>query len=302
MTSHCSKCGSPIDVVDRYCGTCGQPISPAGSARDFGKTADAPQPVAHQSRSFGKVALGFAGALLLAMGGYQMMQYAAPTATDIVSPAPQERRDGSGTAMAPPPAPIAPRAPSEGDKPSEHTAPDVRAGPETEAQATPPPFNVPGLPADHPLNEALRNSPGLQNHPLFELFKNLPPPQGQETARAAQPESAAPNPRSNAGRGWLGVKLQEVDADMASALGLPAPQGAIVAEVVAGGPASEKLSPTDVILEINGHSVRNVADASARLRGHAPGEAVRLRVLRNGHRMLFAVRVGSWTDPLNSAK
>ncbi|MBZ0210026.1 MAG: PDZ domain-containing protein [Hyphomicrobium sp.] len=204
--------------------------------------------------------------------------------------------------MAPPPAPIAPQSPSEGDKPSERAAPDVRAGPETEAQATPPPFNVPGLPADHPLNEALRNSPGLQNHPLFELFKNLPPPQGQETARAPQPESAAPNPRSNAARGWLGVKLQEVDADMASALSLPAPQGAMVAEVVAGGPASEKLSPADVILEINGQSVRNVADASARLGSRVPGEVVRLRVLRNGDRMLFAVRVGSWTDPLNSAK
>ena len=39
--------------------------------------------------------------------------------------------------------------------------------------------------------------------------------------------------------GWVGVKIQEVTNDMANALGMPRPEGSIVANITPGGPAEK---------------------------------------------------------------
>lgn len=292
MTGQCSKCGALIQSGDRFCGACGQPVSPVGEVgRDGEKTVDARQPAADRSRRLGKVGLAVAGAILLVVGGYQMMEREyghVPVATEPTSPASPSVDHTS------PPAPVqpAPRVLPRPDSPR-----DTRDTPAVGAQTqeTPPrtsseafPFaGIPGLPEDHPLNEFL---------------KRLPRPQGQETARATPtPGSPVPDAQSEAG-GWLGAKIQDIDTDMAAALGLPRAEGAIVAEVIAGGPASEKLKPGDAILEIDGQSVRDARDARTRLGSHAPGEPVRLRVLRNGDRIMIAVRLGSWSNSPSSAK
>ena len=50
-------------------------------------------------------------------------------------------------------------------------------------------------------------------------------------------------------RGWLGVKIQNVDEDTAASLGLSEPKGALVSEVTAPGPAAEAgLKNGDAIL------------------------------------------------------
>ena len=50
-------------------------------------------------------------------------------------------------------------------------------------------------------------------------------------------------------RGWLGVKIQNIDKDLAGSLGLKEPKGAIISEVMANGPAAGSgLKVEDAIL------------------------------------------------------
>lgn len=293
MTSHCSNCGSPITVGDRFCGGCGQPIFPAGEVRgDFGKSADAAQPTSHRSRTLVKAGLVVAGAILLAVGDYQAMQHDAPASLDIANPAAQGSRDGHRAVTAMPPEPAAPQPPGVGERSREFPKPEEKK----EAADTP---DVNAGRAKEPL--ATPQQPNDAAGPAPERSKLFP--QGQETARAApQPISPSPSAESDAGPGWLGINIQDIDADMASALGLAKAEGAIVAEVIAGGPAFGKLEAGDAILEIDGQSVRDAVDAKSRFGSHAPGEPVRLRVLRNGNRVLIAVRLGTWSDSPDSAK
>jgi serine protease Do len=62
-------------------------------------------------------------------------------------------------------------------------------------------------------------------------------------------------------RGWLGVQIQQVTPEIAKSLGLPKEQGALVADVTAGGPAAKAgFQQGDVILSFNGHDINKVRD------------------------------------------
>ena len=57
-------------------------------------------------------------------------------------------------------------------------------------------------------------------------------------------------------RGWLGVAIQEVTPEIARAVGLDEPKGAMVSAVYAGDPADKAgVKKGDVILEINSQAV-----------------------------------------------
>ena len=85
-------------------------------------------------------------------------------------------------------------------------------------------------------------------------------------------------------RGWLGVTIQQVSPEIAAAIGLDDPHGALVADVVADGPSAGKLETGDVILSFDGKRVEfepRAAEARRRRRprrrrqgrGAAPGRA-----------------------------
>lgn len=60
-------------------------------------------------------------------------------------------------------------------------------------------------------------------------------------------------------RGWLGVRIQDVNEDIADSLGLKKAQGALVAEVTPKGPADKAgIKQGDVILEFDGKSVEGM--------------------------------------------
>ncbi|WP_312289333.1 Do family serine endopeptidase, partial [Stutzerimonas nitrititolerans] len=62
-------------------------------------------------------------------------------------------------------------------------------------------------------------------------------------------------------RGWLGVVIQEVNKDLAESFGLERPAGALVAQVMDGGPAAKGgLRVGDVILSLNDESIVMSAD------------------------------------------
>jgi serine protease Do len=98
-------------------------------------------------------------------------------------------------------------------------------------------------------------------------------------------------------RGWLGVQIQPVDEELAGALGLEEPQGVLLADVTAGGPADEAgLRPGDVVLEIAGESFEEARELSIAVAGLAPGETVPVRYLRDGEEARTEVTIGQRPD------
>jgi Do/DeqQ family serine protease len=94
-------------------------------------------------------------------------------------------------------------------------------------------------------------------------------------------------------RGWLGVVIQDVTDELASSFGVREREGVLVADVMKGGPAEAAgLRPGDVVVELNGTRIREVPDLQRRVAGVAPGETVRVVVVRDGARQPVRVRMG----------
>lgn len=82
-------------------------------------------------------------------------------------------------------------------------------------------------------------------------------------------------------RPYMGVYLRDLSSELADYLGAPGTQGALVAEIIAGTPASKAgIKPGDLILEINGSSVSNATDLTERIGKMKVGDKVELKILR----------------------
>ncbi len=94
-------------------------------------------------------------------------------------------------------------------------------------------------------------------------------------------------------RGWLGVMIQDVDKNLAEALGLDRPRGALISRVLEDSPAEAGgILEQDIITAINGHEI----DFSSELphyvgRIHAGSEA-RVEVIRDGKEMEIELTIG----------
>ncbi|MES2819852.1 MAG: DegQ family serine endoprotease [Pseudomonadota bacterium] len=95
-------------------------------------------------------------------------------------------------------------------------------------------------------------------------------------------------------RGWLGVVIQEVNKDLAESFGLERPAGALVAQVLEGGPADEGgLLVGDVILSLDGKSIIMSADLPHLVGGLKPGSTASLEVVRDGSRKNLKLTIGA---------
>jgi len=93
-------------------------------------------------------------------------------------------------------------------------------------------------------------------------------------------------------RGWIGVSIQPLDEDIARSLGLDEPRGALVATVVADGPAGRAgIQQGDVILTFNGERIEDSRDLTQRVGATAIGANSRVEVLRNGQRRTLNLRL-----------
>jgi serine protease Do len=87
-------------------------------------------------------------------------------------------------------------------------------------------------------------------------------------------------------RGYLGVALRAVDADLRQALGLGATVGAIVEDVTPGSPAARAgLRPYDVITAIDGKPVDSDQAMVRVVSRGVPGQPARVQYLRDGREM-----------------
>ena len=94
-------------------------------------------------------------------------------------------------------------------------------------------------------------------------------------------------------RGWIGVQIQPVTQDIADSLGLKAPQGALVAEPQADGPAMKAgIVSGDVITALNGKPVKDARDLAKQVGSLAPGASTKLTVWRNGDEKTLTMTIG----------
>ena len=104
-------------------------------------------------------------------------------------------------------------------------------------------------------------------------------------------------------RGWLGVKIQNVDEDTAASLGLSEPKGALVSEVTAGGPAADAgLRNGDAILSVNGNKVADSRDLARQIAGYAPNARVEVSILRGQKEQTVGVKLGKFPSGKELAK
>jgi serine protease Do len=93
---------------------------------------------------------------------------------------------------------------------------------------------------------------------------------------------------------YLGISLQEVDQELADALGLSEALGVRVSSVLDGSPAHEsRLTEGDVILEVDGNAIETDTAFKRTLAFKPPGTRVTLTILRDGERKSVDVELGT---------
>ncbi len=94
-------------------------------------------------------------------------------------------------------------------------------------------------------------------------------------------------------RGWLGVMVQQVTPELAEAIGLDAPRGALVANVVDDGPAAAAgLQQGDVITEFAGTEIGEMRDLPRVVASTSVGSDVQVEVWRDGAMRSVTVEIG----------
>ncbi len=93
-------------------------------------------------------------------------------------------------------------------------------------------------------------------------------------------------------RGWLGIGIQQVSADIAENLGLPQAEGAMVVDVTSGGPSDGVLAIGDIVLDFDGKPVREMHDLPRLVSLTDIGKKVMLKVFREGRDINLEVTLG----------
>ena len=103
-------------------------------------------------------------------------------------------------------------------------------------------------------------------------------------------------------RGWLGVAIQTVTAELAKSFDLDEPMGALVAEVTEGGPAEKAgIARGDIITHFKGAKVPKSHDLPAMVAQSPVGEKVKVTILRGGQEKTIPVTLGELPDQIAQA-
>jgi serine protease Do len=98
-------------------------------------------------------------------------------------------------------------------------------------------------------------------------------------------------------RGWLGVGIQKITPELEKSFGLKDDKGALVSQVVKGGPADKAgIETGDVIVEFNGKKVSEMNDLPRMVAETPVGKTVDVKVLRNGRMVDREVKIAQLKD------
>jgi serine protease Do len=93
-------------------------------------------------------------------------------------------------------------------------------------------------------------------------------------------------------RGFIGVQMQPVTKEIAEAIGLKEPKGALVAEALKDSPAAKAgIRTGDTIVSVNGEAIKEAKDLSRRIANVAPGKSVQVTLYREGKERTVSVEV-----------
>lgn len=95
-------------------------------------------------------------------------------------------------------------------------------------------------------------------------------------------------------RGFIGVQMQPVTREIADAIGLKEPRGALVAQAIEDGPAAKAgIRSGDTIVAVNGEPIKEARDLSRKVAQVAPGKTLSLTVYRDGKERTVTLEVAS---------
>ena len=98
-------------------------------------------------------------------------------------------------------------------------------------------------------------------------------------------------------RGYLGVSIQDVNADLAKAFKLPSADGVLIGDVTPNSPGAKAgLEKGDVVVTLNGQPVATAQDLRLRVSQIAPGTAVKLEAMRDGQKKQFTATLIEYPD------
>ncbi|WP_437557403.1 Do family serine endopeptidase [Acidithiobacillus sulfuriphilus] len=102
--------------------------------------------------------------------------------------------------------------------------------------------------------------------------------------------------------GWLGVQVQDVTPQMAQALHMKEPVGALVSSVMPHSPAAEAgLKPGDVIVTYDNKPIYNVGQLPPMVGDTLPGTHAQIGILRNGHAETLTTTVSAMPENLETS-
>ncbi|WP_442881075.1 trypsin-like peptidase domain-containing protein [Bosea sp. (in: a-proteobacteria)] len=94
-------------------------------------------------------------------------------------------------------------------------------------------------------------------------------------------------------RGFIGVQIQPVTAEVADAIGLKDAKGALIAEAQLDGPAAKAgLRRGDTIVAVNGEKIADARALSRKIATFAPGTKTNLTIWRDGKEREVSFEVG----------
>jgi serine protease Do len=103
-------------------------------------------------------------------------------------------------------------------------------------------------------------------------------------------------------RGYLGVSIQDVSAEIAKQFGLDKAQGALVSDVVAGSPADKAgLKTGDVILRYDGKEIENSTMLRHRVAETLVGKSTELEVQRDKKPVKLSVKVAEQPKDMSAS-
>lgn len=158
-------------------------------------------------------------------------------------------------------------------------------------------------------------NPGNSGGPLFNLDGQVVGINSQIYTRSggfmglsfAIPISVAMNvadqlrTEGHVSRGWLGVVIQPVSKDLAESFGLDDTTGALVSDVSDDSPAKKAgLQAGDVIISADGNEIDDSTTLPRLIGKVAPGDDIKLKVMRGGDERDIDVTVGDWPENLQA--
>jgi serine protease Do len=100
-------------------------------------------------------------------------------------------------------------------------------------------------------------------------------------------------------RGWIGVSIQDLEPEKAKSLKMEAPKGALVVDVVKGGPADKAgLKKDDIVIKAGGKEVNDPGSLRNRVAATPIGTGLQIVVLRDGKEKNIELVVGDMDESL----